>query len=256
MVVSLGAARCVTRAVGCVVITLGIETATQVVSVALGGDDGILGIVEIISGRRHAETLTPAIEFVCRHARITVADIGAIGVDVGPGLFTGMRVGIASAKAMAQALHVPLVGVCSLDLLAHPMRHSPKVIASVIDARKGEVFYAFYLSSTDGVRRVSHPRACSIDDFNADVLARGQDVLAVGDGAHRYRDELEHSIEIADLMHPSAGPLVQLARTQALRGDTVEQSDCGQLGAGSANPDAVQPMYLRAPDAQINWTTR
>ena len=133
-------------------ITLGIETATQVVSVALGGDDGVIGVVEINQGRRHAETLAPAIEFVCHHAQIELSEIGAIGVDIGPGLFTGMRVGIASAKAIAQALQIPLVGISSLDLLAYSLRHSAKVIASVIDARKGEVFHAFYVATPGGVR--------------------------------------------------------------------------------------------------------
>jgi len=231
-----------------VVITLGIETATQVVSVALGGDDGVIGLVEIMQGRRHAEVLAPAIEFVCRQAGVAIAQIGAVGVDIGPGLFTGMRVGIATAKTMAQALDVPLVGISSLDLLAFPLRHTSKVIASLIDARKGEVFYAFYLPSPGGVQRVSEPIACSVEDFNADVMARGQNVLAVGDGAHRYRDQLDASIEVADLAHPSAAPLVHLARARALR------ADVGQ--AGAANLESVQPMYLRAPDAQINWSTR
>ena len=230
------------------VITLGIETATQVVSVALGGDAGLLGVVEIMQGRRHAEILTPAIEFVCRQAGVDIRDIGAIGVDVGPGLFTGMRVGIATAKAMAQALDVVLVGVSSLDVLAHPLRHTDKVIASVIDARKGEVFTAFYLPASDGARRVSEPIACSVDDFNAAVAARGQQVIAVGDGAHRYREQLSVGIEVADLAHPSAVPLVHLARAMALR------SDVGMPGAD--NLAGVVPMYLRLPDAQINWSTR
>jgi tRNA threonylcarbamoyladenosine biosynthesis protein TsaB len=229
-------------------ITLGIETATQVVSVALGGDDGLLGVVEIMQGRRHAEILAPAISFVCEQSRVAIADIGAIGVDIGPGLFTGMRVGIATAKAMAQALDVPLVGISSLDLLAFPLRHTTKVIASVIDARKGEVFYAFYLPSPGGVQRVSEPRACSVEDFNADVMARGQTVLAVGDGAHRYRSDIDNAVEVVDLAHPSAAPLVHLARAKALR------SDVGQSNGYSA--EKVHPMYLRAPDAQINWTTR
>lgn len=225
-------------------ITLGIETATQVVSVAIAGDDGVLGLVEINQGRRHAETLAPAIEFVCRHAQIEIGDIAAIGVDVGPGLFTGMRVGIATAKAMAHALRVPVIGVSSLDLLAYPMRHASRVIASVIDARKGEVFYAFFLPTPGGVQRVSEPRAGSVEDFNADVMARGQDVLAVGNGAHRYREDLDLGIEVADLAHPSAASLVTLARARALRSDV------------EADGHAVQPMYLRAPDAQINWSTR
>jgi len=231
----------------CRVITLAIETATTVVSVAIGGDDGLLGLVEVTQGRRHAETLTPAIEFVCRHAQVPVTDIAAIGVDIGPGLFTGMRVGIATAKAMAFALDVPIVGMSSLDLLAHPLRHSPRVIASVIDARKGEVFYAFFRATPGGVQRLSEPRSGTIEDFNADVMARGQDVLAVGDGAHRYRDELDGAIDVADLAHPSAASLVMLARARVLRGDIM---------AGADSADAVQPLYLRAPDAQINWTSR
>ena len=163
-------------------------------------------------------------------------------------LFTGMRVGIATAKAMAQALDVVLVGVSSLDLLAHPLRRTDKVIASVIDARKGEVFMAFYLPSSAGVRRVSEPTACSIDDFNAAVAARGQQVIAVGDGAHRYRDQLSAGIEVVDLTHPSAAPLVHLARAVALRADVGMPGDDNLAG--------VAPLYLRAPDAQINWSTR
>ena len=169
----------------------------------------------------------------------------AIGVDIGPGLFTGMRVGIATAKSMAYALQVPVVGVSSLDLLAHPLRHSSKVIASVIDARKGEVFYAFFLATPGGVQRVSEPVACSVDDFNADVMARGQDVLAVGDGAHRYREEFDSGIEVADLAHPSVASLVTLARASVLRSDVDD-----------LRTEDVQPMYLRAPDAVINWSTR
>jgi tRNA threonylcarbamoyladenosine biosynthesis protein TsaB len=230
------------------VITLGIETATTVVGVALGGDDGPLGSVEINHGRRHAEVLTPAIEFVCRHAQVDLEEIGAVAVDIGPGLFTGMRVGIATATSIGHALQVPVVGVSSLDLLAFPLTasaaESGRIVASVIDARKGEVFYAFYRGSTDGLHRVSEPRACSIVDFNADVVARGQDVVAVGDGAWRYRDELDPAIEVHELVHPSAITLVRLGRPLAL---TAEAD-------GHAAP--VVPMYLRAPDAQINWSSR
>ena len=132
---------------------LGIETATEQVSVAIGGHEGVLGLFEVTRGRRHAETLVPAIEFLCRQADIEIAEFGAIAVDVGPGLFTGMRVGIATGKAMAQALRIPMIGISSLDLLAFPLRHSDRLIASVIDARRGEVFYAFYRQVPAGVQR-------------------------------------------------------------------------------------------------------
>ena len=127
----------------CAVLILGIETATAQVSVAIGGHEGVLALFEVCRGRRHAETLMPAIEFVCRQADIELVEIGAIAVDVGPGLFTGMRVGLAAAKAIAQALrraddrHLSR-STCWRSRCARPTA----LVVRVIDARKGEVFYA------------------------------------------------------------------------------------------------------------------
>lgn len=226
---------------------LGVETATQQVSVAIGGHEGVLGLMEVSRGRRHAETLVPAIEFVCAQADVRVDEFGAVAVDVGPGLFTGMRVGLAAAKAMAQALRIPMIGISSLDLLAFPLRHADRTIAAVIDARKGEVFQAFYRPVPGGVQRVSEPRVSSVDDLVADITARGQNVVCVGDGALRYHDALAADVrcDFAEqfLQYPSAAPLVQLAHARALREEWV-------------NPWEIQPLYLRAPDAQINWSTR
>lgn len=226
---------------------LGIETATEQVSVAIGGHEGVLGLLEVTRGRRHAETLVPSIEFLCKQADIEIQEFGAIAVDVGPGLFTGMRVGIAAGKAMAQALRIPMIGISSLDLLAFPLRQSDRVIASVIDARRGEVFYAFYRQVPAGVQRVTEPRVGRADDLIADLLSRGQEAVCVGDGALRYRDQITDSVRVdfaeQYLSHPSAAPLVQLAHAKAMREDWVHHS-------------ALAPLYLRRPDAQINWETR
>lgn len=226
---------------------LGIETATERVSVAVGGHEGVLGMFEVTRGRRHAETLTPAIDFVCRQADVTLDEISVVAVDMGPGLFTGMRVGLASAKAIAQALRVPMIAISSLDLLAYPLRRTDKVIAAVIDARKGEIFYALYRQVPGGIQRVSEPAAGRVDDLVADLLARGQDVVCVGDGALRYHEEIAagHHVEIAEqfFAYPSSAPLVQLAHAKALREEWV-------------NPWEVEAMYLRKPDAEINWSTR
>lgn len=226
---------------------LGIETATQQVSVAIGGHEGVLGLFEVSRGRRHAETLTPAIEFLCRQADVQIDEFGAIAVDVGPGLFTGMRVGLSAGKAIAQALRIPMIGISSLDLLAFPLRHADRTVAAVVDARKGEIFYAFYRPVPGGLQRVTEPRLGTPDDLVGDVMARGQNTLCVGDGALRYRDDISAGVrcEFAEqfLSHPSAAPLVQLAHAKALREEWV-------------NPWEIQPLYLRAPDAQINWSTR
>ena len=229
------------------VLILGIETATAQVSVAIGGHEGVLGSFEVCRGRRHAETLTPAIEFVCAQADVDLDEIGLIAVDIGPGLFTGMRVGLAAAKAIAQARRLPMIGISSLDLLAFPLRHSSRPIVAIIDARKSEVFWSAYRPVPGGVQRITEPAVGPIDDVIAELVANRLDPVLVGDGALRHREQLAGAVvgEVADqfLAHPSAAPLVQLAHARALREEWV-------------NPWEVQPLYLRAPDAQINWSTR
>ncbi|BAN01208.1 tRNA (adenosine(37)-N6)-threonylcarbamoyltransferase complex dimerization subunit type 1 TsaB [Ilumatobacter coccineus] len=224
---------------------LGIETATERVSVAIGGHEGVIGLFEITKGRRHAETLVPAIQFTCQQAGIELDEISVVAVDIGPGLFTGMRVGLASGKAIAQALRIPMIGISSLDLLAFSSRHADKVVVPVIDARKGEVFYAMYRQVPGGIQQIADPAVGPVDELVADLMARNQDVLCVGDGARRYRDEIieGYHCEVGGDDHPSASPLVQLAHARALREDWV-------------NAREIEPMYLRAPDAVINWATR
>lgn len=226
---------------------LGIDTATPQVGCAIGGHEGVLGAFHAARGRRHAETLTPAIDFLRRQTRVELDDIGAVAVDVGPGLFTGLRVGVATAKAMAHALRVPMVGVTSLDLLAFPVRWSSRLVVAAVDARRGELFYAFYRQVPGGIQRLGDPQIGSADDLASELLATGEECLLVGDGARRYADEFEEvsRVEIAEngLAYPSASSLVQLAHARALREDFV-------------NPWELQPVYLRQADAEIGWQQR
>ncbi|MDQ1394931.1 MAG: tRNA threonylcarbamoyladenosine biosynthesis protein TsaB [Acidimicrobiaceae bacterium] len=228
-------------------IILGIETATQQVGCALGGVEGTLASFHAAHGRRHAETLAPAIEFIAKQARIELREISVVAVDVGPGLFTGLRVGIATAKAMAQALRVPMIGLSSLDLLAYPVRTSPKLIVAVVDARRAEVFWATYRHVPGGVQRLSPFRIGSPDDLASDLQAGGEECLAIGDGALRYRDvlsEISH-VEVGTVGHayPSASSLVELAHPRAIREEFVQ-------------PWELEPLYLRKADAEANFEQR
>jgi tRNA threonylcarbamoyladenosine biosynthesis protein TsaB len=229
------------------VLILGIDTATPQVGCAIGGHEGVLASFSSAKGRRHAESLAPAIAFLCEQAHVELGEIGAIAVDVGPGMFTGLRVGVATAKAMASALRVPMIGVPSLDLLAFPVRWSGRRIVSVVDARRGEVFFAFYRQVPGGVQRLSEMRAGTPAQLCSEIEATGEECLAVGDGARRYEELLESldEVEVAEagIAYPSAASLVQLAHARALREEFVNAWD-------------LQPVYLRKPDAEINWTTR
>lgn len=225
-------------------IILGIETATAHVGVTLGDHSGILGSTHIRSDRRHAEVLTPAVEWVCRQAGLRLAEVGVVAVDVGPGLFTGLRVGVAAAKATAMALRVPMIGLSSLDLLAFPHRHSERLVVGVIDARKDEVYWAFYRQVPGGVQRSGGYRITAPAELAAELAAQAQPSLLVGDGALRYAGVLgaERGVEIggAGMAYPNAGALVELARPKVLREEFVHVSE-------------IEVVYLRKADAQINW---
>lgn len=226
---------------------LGIESATMQAGCALIDHEGVLASVHVARGRRHAELLAPAISFACDQAGVSLGDVCAVAVDVGPGLFTGLRVGIATGKAIASALRVPMIGISSLDLLAFPARFSGRRIAAVIDARRGELFYAFYRHVPGGVQRLGDPVVGSPEELQSEILATPEEQLLVGDGAARYADLFADlaNVELADqgLEHPSAVSLVQLAHSQAMREEWQQSWE-------------VSPLYLRAPDAEINWSVR
>ena len=221
---------------------LAIETATDHVSVAIGSAAGLAGSVEVGGGKRHAETVAPAIEWLCRTAAVDLSEIGMIAADIGPGLFTGMRVGLATATTMAAALGVPTFAACSLDLVAFPLRHAQRPVAAILDARKGELFHALYLPVHGGMRRVTEPQVSRLDDVIADLRANAVEPILVGDGAVRHEQELRAELrgDVADrfMAYPSASTLAQLAAAHP----------------GASMP--LKPMYLRPPDAQINWATR
>jgi tRNA threonylcarbamoyladenosine biosynthesis protein TsaB len=229
------------------VIILGIETATPQVGCALGGQEGVLASFHAARGRRHGEILAPAIEFACRQAQIDLRDASAVAVDVGPGLFTGLRVGVVTAKVLATALRIPLIGLTSLDLLAYPERRSARLIAAVVDARRGEVFWALYRQVPGGVQRLTEYAVSPPAEVASELMARGTETLAVGDGARRYGSVLGEvsDVELGGVgtVYPSASVLVELAQPLGLREEFV-------------HPSSLAPLYLRKADARINWQER
>ena len=147
-----------------------------------------------------------------------------------------------SAKAMAHALNVPMIGVPSLDLLAFPVRFTSRLIVAAIDARRGELFYAFYRQVPGGIQRLSAHQVGTPDDLASELLATSEECLLVGDGARRYREVFEglKKIEIVEegLAHPSASSLVHAGPRQG-----------APRGVGEAlGPPAALPAQARRRD--------
>lgn len=212
---------------------LGLDTATPATAVALLGGDGTLREArhDPAADERpgHSGLLLALVEEVVADAW---GDVERVAVGLGPGGFTGLRIGIATARALAQARDLPLVGVPSLDALAGPARAAAggRRVLALIDARRGEAFAAAYDA---GGRRDLEP--CALGPEELIRVAPGH--LAVGDGAVRFRSHLEG----AGAAVPADGdPLHRLSAAEVCR-----------LAAQAApvERDTLVPHYVREPDA-------
>jgi tRNA threonylcarbamoyladenosine biosynthesis protein TsaB len=226
------------------VLLLGLDTATPRVTVGIGSGGSLLGEVRLTGGRRHAEQLAPAIRYLCDELGIDLGQLSGIAIGLGPGLFTGLRVGVTTAKVMGEALRVPVVGVPSLDLLAYPLRHTNRLVVPVLDARRREVFHARYRAVPGGVQRVSGYEVGPASDLIAELEASGEEVLLAGDGVDAYAAQFE-SLERAEYAGPAfespgAAALVELATARFEREEFEAPRD-------------IHPLYLRRSDAEIEW---
>jgi tRNA threonylcarbamoyl adenosine modification protein YeaZ len=234
------------------VLVLALDTATPASTAALVEvtAEGIKGVAErrTVDPRAHGEKLAPEIAATLAEAGVRPSELGAIVAGLGPGPFTGLRVGLATAASMGQALAVPTYGVCSLDALGRAAGPGRVLVAT--DARRREVYYATYL---DGVR-VLGPDVAKPADVAAAIMAAaiaaagavhdaaeteavarvtGLVDRAVGEGALKYGEVFAVPVE-EHLLYPPGAALVALAapRIRAL-----------------APGEPLTPLYLRRPDA-------
>jgi tRNA threonylcarbamoyladenosine biosynthesis protein TsaB len=226
-----------------------IETATETVGVAVRTPGGVQAELTLTGRRRHVETLTPALQHLLAQLDLVPADLGVVAVDVGPGLFTGLRVGVAAAKGLAQSLGIGVIGATSLDVLtagaaAGGLRG---LVLACVDARRGEVFAAVHEVAA-GVSPVARLGAglFAPEDLAAALGAfGGVPVHAVGDGAQRYAAELENVPGVGavtpSLSFPPPAALLDLALARLAKGESP------------VAPGAVVPLYMREADARSNF---
>jgi tRNA threonylcarbamoyl adenosine modification protein YeaZ len=207
------------------VLVLALDTATPASTAALVEvtDAGLRGVAEhrTVDPRAHGERLAPAIAAVLAEAGARPGDLGAIVAGLGPGPYTGLRVGLATAASMGQALAIPTYGVCSLDGLGRAAGPGRVLVAT--DARRREVYFAIYV---DGVRQSGPDVARPADVvFQAD---RG-----AGEGVLKYAEIFAMPVE-EHLLYPPGAALVAIAAERIV---------------AAAPSEALTPLYLRRPDA-------
>ncbi|WP_369248614.1 tRNA (adenosine(37)-N6)-threonylcarbamoyltransferase complex dimerization subunit type 1 TsaB [Streptomyces sp. R41] len=202
---------------------LALDTATPAVTVALHDGTSVIASSSQVDARRHGELLLPAVDRVLAEAGLGLDAVTGIVVGVGPGPYTGLRVGLMTADTFGLALGVPVHGLCTLDGLAYAADiEGPFVVAT--DARRKEVYWARY---ADRRTRVSEPAVDRPGDLDLGVLP------AVGAGALLYPDTFP---DARAPEHVSAAALAALAAERLAAGEELE---------------APRPLYLRRPDAQV-----
>ena len=209
-------------------LVLAVDTSSAAVTAAVVNvdpDTSVRPVAErvTIDARAHGELLAPSIADCLAEAGAAPTDLGAIVAGLGPGPFTGLRVGLVTAAVMADALGIPQYGVCSLDAIAGAVVAGSLLVAS--DARRREIYWATY---ADGVR-VSGP---DVDRPAELALEPGRPAAMAGAGARLYADVL--GLPLLDQDYPSASALVAVAADRVVRG---------------AAPEPLIPLYLRRPDA-------
>lgn len=222
---------------------LGFDTATPSFSVAVADAATVQGETTLgpgAAGRpRHATDLLPAVERAVAEAGGWTA-VSLIAVGVGPGSFTGLRIGVATARALALSRGLPVAGVSSLAALAAGVDAGEADVLAAIDARRGEVFAAIY-DAAGAI--VWEPLVSEPGTLVARLAERDSAVVGAGDGSLRFRD----LFEAAGVAVPAAGDPVHELRARHVCRLALE--------AEEGPPEAIEPVYLRRPDAEL-WRER
>lgn len=227
---------------------MAVTSSTAVVGVAVGQLGATASDVvhhEVATDRRHAEELTPLIVRTLAEAGAAVGDLDLLVVDVGPGRFTGLRVGLATVRAMALAAELHVVGLTSLEVLAFAERESGRATVAVVDARRSEVFQQRFAEPSRSRSNGSGGEAATVEPPvvgpPGELAPGSRGAIVVGDGADRYA-KLYDAVEGVDHRSgraPSAAMMIAAAIDRA-----------------PVPGREIVPLYLRDPDVQINVKTR
>lgn len=225
---------------------LGIEAATQVAAVAVVCGERLVAERLVNNQRTHSANLLPMLKGVMEDAQVGHRDLGGIAVSVGPGSFTGLRIGMATAKTLAQAWGLPVVGVSTLEGLAFALAGREGLICPVLHAKRGEVYAALYRAGKEGLYLVEGPLALPPPDLARKLLESGQAVTVIGEGALMHRELLQGilrdrlSFAPESLMWPRAAHIAALGYRLLVQNKGVD-------------PLKLLPDYVRPSEAEIKW---
>jgi len=221
---------------------LSIETSTMAGSVAINTDDKLIAEVMLDIDVVHSERLTSCIEWLLKTSNTSINDIDAFAISIGPGSFTGLRIGLSTAKGLSYATEKPLIAVPTLDAFARRVPFTLYNICPMLDARKDEVYTGLYRWCGDRLEKTIPEMAIRPAEFLGSIRGR---TIFLGGGAEIYKDAildvLKNEAIFAPpwLMSPSASTVAEIAMERFRNGET-------------SDPVTLTPFYIRRSEAEIH----
>ena len=229
---------------------LSIDTSSQVSSVAVLSAERVAAEISMQGALTHSETLMPHIETALRMARVEKSELEGIAVSIGPGSFTGLRIGLASAKMMAYALHIPLIAVPTLEALAHHYICEGVRLVPMVDAQKGNVYAQEFVWRADGdaliLQEIRSLAILPLTEVIAGLENAEQPVILLGDAMQKKTTlALPANVRLAPIH-------ARMPRAACVGLAALTRIACGEMD----DPVTAAPLYLRRSEAEVLWEKR
>jgi len=220
---------------------LGIDTSSNNFSIAVSGDSGEIFEHNVDSGRKLCSMIIPTIKEILKKKRLSIDALDAFAVGLGPGSFTGLRIGLATIKGLAFGSKKPVIGIPTLDILARNISNDKSWICPIVDAKRDKVYTCIYENKNKHFRKLSNYSLIEIKDLIKKIKRQ---TIFVGDGIRVYEDLIRNKLgkkarfSNENFWLPHAGDLVILAK-QRIKDKKID------------NPDKLTPLYLYPKECQI-----
>jgi tRNA threonylcarbamoyladenosine biosynthesis protein TsaB len=227
-------------------LVLGIETSTTTGSVAVVSDGGVIAQYTLSIEVTHSERLMATVDRVLSDSRLSLRDIDGLAVAMGPGSFTGLRVGLSTVKGLAFATGKPVAAVPTLSALAWNLHYAAYPVCPLLDAKKKEVYAALYRYEGATLIQVMDEAVLPLAELCGKL---GGTTVFTGEGSRQFRAEIEASLGGRALFAPVACASPSAA--------SVAEIGLGLLKNGTvSDPDGLVPLYIRRPEAEVAWEKR
>ena len=228
-------------------LVLGIDTSTKIGGLGLyDTEKGLIAENTMVLKQTHSERLMPILENMLEMVGKTIHDIDGYAVAIGPGSFTGLRIGVTTARTLAQITGKPIIGISTLKGTAFNLIMTDGLICPIFDARNRRVYNALFRGGKKELERIEEDNGCKIDELLNRLESKNESIFFVGDVVEQYKEEIQevlgdkakfppHSLQIT-----KGGAIAQLGAIGLERGEDVELY-------------SLAPNYLKPAQAELNW---